>query len=318
MSRIESMEDVLSFVRSAEAGSFATAAARLHLTRSAVGKAVARLEGQLGVRLFHRTTRKLSLTIEGRAFFEHCRRAIHELEVGAEAARSGLDTPRGLLRATVPVLFGRTCVAPVLSAWLAKHRDAKLEVAFTDGRVDLVEEGFDLGVRIGALEDSSTLVARAIGQQRMVLCAAPHYLRRRRRPRTIDELVDHDAVVYRSAGVTRPWLVLDEHGVERSAPISPRLALDDVQAIVDATVAGAGIARLPCWLLARTVARGELEIVLDGSRVVPSPVHVVRPAAQWVPSRTRSAIDELLAKLPSQLAAGDRAALARVGAKGCS
>ena len=317
MSRIESMEDVLSFVRAAEAGSFATAATRLHLTRSAVGKAVARLEAQLGVRLFHRTTRKLSLTVEGTALFEHCQRAIRELETGAEAARSGLDAPRGLLRVTVPVLFGRICVAPVLTAWLSRHRDARLETVFTDGRVDLVEEGFDLGVRIGPLENTTGLVARAVGQQRMVLCAAPRYLRRRRRPKTIDELADHDGVVYRAAGVTRPWLVLDENGLERRAPITPRLAFDDVQAIIDATVAGAGIARLPCWLLARTVARGELEVLLDSSRVVPTPIHVIRPAAPWVPTRTRSAIETLLEKLPARLAADDRAARRRIGARLC-
>lgn len=306
------LEDLVPFVHAAEAGSFALAATRLGVTRSAVGKAIARLEARLGVRLFQRTTRKLSLTREGERYAERCRNALSELAAGENEARSGRHAPEGVLRVTVPVILGRVCIAPVLTAWAAKHPAVRLEITFTDRVVDLVDEGFDLGVRIGPLLDTTSLVARALGQQHMVLCAAPSYLRRHARPRTIDDLTAHDAVVYRQGGVTFPWALRGGDGVDRVIKPRARVAMDDVSAIVDAAVRGMGIARLPRWLLATAVADRQLVVLFDEASVVSSDIHVVRPAGPFVPQRTRSAIDALLAEVPALLTRRDSVARRRV------
>ncbi len=176
------------FVAAAEAESFASAAARLHLSRSAVGKTVARLERRLGARLFHRTTRSQSLTEEGQAFYERCLRALAEIRAGEALLESGRREAAGRLRVSAPVLFGRRCVAPILVDLARRHPKLELEISFSDRRVELVEEGFDLAVRNGALDDGANLTARRIALQRMTVCASPAYLAAHGTPRTIGDV----------------------------------------------------------------------------------------------------------------------------------
>lgn len=299
----ERLDGIVPFVHAVEAGSFAQAAERLHLSRSAVGKAVARLEARLGVRLFHRTTRTQSLTEEGQAFYERCERALAELSAGEAAMESRQSSPRGKLRVSVPVLFGRLSVAPVLREWASAYPDLRVEVSFADRVVDLVEEGYDLGVRIGPLGDSASLRARKLGTQRMSICASPAYLRAHGHPRTPADLDGHMAIVYRRRGADVPWKLLGEDGRDVAPRIAARLSLDDVQAIVDAAVAGAGLARLPCWLVAQHVQRGELEVVFDAENVAASDIHVVWPTSHHLPSKTRGAIDALVAAIPASIEA---------------
>ena len=206
------LNGISAFVEAAEAGSFALAAERMRLTRSAVGKSIARLEQRLGVRLFHRTTRSQSLTEDGQAYYERCVRALAELDAGAMALDSGKGEPIGRLRVSVPVLSGRHCVAPVLLALGRQYPRLAIEISFSDHVVDLVEEGYDLAVRIGNLPDSSTLVARRLGTQRMVICAAPSYLAEHGKPATVDELPEHAAIAYGRSGRIEPWRISNDAG----------------------------------------------------------------------------------------------------------
>ena len=289
------------FVQAVDAGSFALAAERLGLTRSAVGKTIARLERRLGTRLFLRTTRQQSLTEDGQAYYERCVRALAELDAAEAAFDSGRREPAGRLRVSVPLLFGRHCVAPVLAGLAQKYPKIQVEISFSDRVVDLVEEGFDLAVRIGPLRDSATLAARRLGSQAMGICAAPAYLAQRGTPRTLAEFEGHTAIVYGLNGSSAQWRVRDESGELREPVIASRLRLDDVQAIADAAVAGHGLAWLPCWLMARYLASGELVLVTSSRNTVAADVHAVWPQSRYLPTRTRVAIDGLVERVAGML-----------------
>ncbi|UXI69862.1 LysR family transcriptional regulator [Tahibacter amnicola] len=304
MAVTDRLSGIAEFVQSVEAGSFAEAAGRLHLSRSAVGKTIARLEQRLGARLFHRTTRQLSLTEDGQAFYERCVRALAELEAAQAALDSGRQAPTGRLRVSAPVLFGRHCVAPVLTALARAHPRLTVELSLSDRVVDLVDEGFDLAVRIGRLPDSALLAARRLTVQRMAVCASPGYLARHGTPRTIEDLAGHTGVVYARAGQDKRWRILDNDGRVHEPAMDSRLRFDDLQAIADAAVAGAGLAWLPCWLLARHVRAGELVLVMDSRHVQSADIHAVWPQSRFLPAKTRAGIDALVDKIPAMIEGG--------------
>jgi len=285
------------FVQAVEAGSFVLAAERLQLTRSAVGKSIARLEYRLGARLFHRTTRQLSLTEDGQAYYERCIRALAELDAATATLNTGKSEPRGRLRVSAPSLFGRHCVAPVLLELARQYPDLSLEMSFSDRVVDLVEEGFDLAVRVGTLPESASLAARRLGAQRMAICAAPSYLALHGSPDDVDGLGAHRAIAYARAGQIFPWRVRDGDQI-RDVRVDAHICFDDLQVITDAAVAGAGLAWLPCWLVSPHVRDGELELVMDSERVLSTDIHAVWPKARYLPAKTRAAIDTLVTRIP--------------------
>lgn len=295
------LKGVSAFVEAVEAGSFALAAERMRLTRSAVGKSIAKLEQRLGVRLFYRTTRCQSLTEEGQAYYERCVRALAELDAGASALDSGKREPRGRLRVTAPVLFGRHCVAPVFLELGRRFPRLKIEMSFSDHVVDLVEEGYDLAVRVGHLPDSSTLVARRLGVQSMVICAAPAYLAEHGKPVDANELSRHVGIAYGRSGRIEPWLMSNGAGGIIKPQVDTRLVFDDLQAIVDAAVAGVGLAWIPCWLMAKHARAGELEIVMGCDSVLAADIHALWPQSNYLPGKTRAAIDALVAEVPGKV-----------------
>jgi DNA-binding transcriptional LysR family regulator len=297
----EHLNAVASFVQAVDSGGFAAAAERMRVTRSAVGKSIARLEKSLGVRLFHRTTRRQSLTEDGQIFYERCVRALAEIEAAEAALDNGRRAPVGRLRVSVPVLFGRHCVAPVLSTLVHQHAGLKVEIAFSDRVVDLLEEGFDLAVRIGTLLDSASLTARRLGMQRMGIGAAPSYLAKYGHPETLEQLRGHTAITYGRGGQAFPWLVRDGNGTSSELRLDSRLQFDDLQAIADAAVAGIGVAWLPCWLMAPLVRTGQLELIFSHEQVVASEIHAVWPRTHHLPSKTRTAIDALAQQVPTIL-----------------
>lgn len=297
------LSGIHAFVEAVQAGSFALAAQRLRLTRSAVGKSIARLEERLGVRLFLRTTRSQSLTEAGRTYYEHCVRALAELEVGALALDSARHEPAGRLRVSVPVLFGRNCVAPVLLELGRRYPQLAIEIAFTDQVVDLVADGYDLAVRIGGtLPDSSTLVARRLATQRMVICAAPSYLAEHGMPASVEQLSRHVGIAYGRSDRMEPWRIIDGEGRVYKPDIDLRYVFDDLQAITDAAVAGAGLAWLPYWLMAKHARAGELVRVIDCDRMQPVDIFAIWPHSHFLPNKTRVAIDALVAEIPGKVA----------------
>jgi DNA-binding transcriptional LysR family regulator len=294
----EPFDGVTTFVQVVESGSFALAAQRMDITRSAVGKVITRLEKRLGVRLLHRTTRTQSLTEDGQVYYDRCLRALAELDAAQADLDCGRREPRGRLRVSVPLAFGHHCVAPVLQRLASRHPQLKIDISITDRMVDLLEEGFDLAVRIGKLPDSASLAARRLGAQYGSIAAAPAYLARHGMPASLDDLERHRRISYSRAGVAEPWDVCDASGQARRVNIESQLSYDDMQAIVDAAIAGLGLVCVPCWLLQRYVDRGELVAVMERCVRPPRDIHVIWPQTRYLPLKTRYAIDALVAEIP--------------------
>lgn len=293
------LNGITTFVRAVEAGSFSLAAERMNLTRSAVGKTIARLEQRLGVLLFQRTSRKQKLTTEGQIYYERCLRALAELDAADAELNSGRIQPQGVLRISAPKLIGRHCITPVLTPLIERYPQLQLNLIYSDQVADLIEEGLDLAVRIGPLLDSSSLVARPLGRQHQALCASPAYLARHGLPDSVDALTGHRAIAYHRAGQDLVWQTLSAN--TQGLAVDIRLRLDDLHSLTDAAIAGMGLAWLPDWQLAQFIRSGQLIAVLPELQLLPTDIHIVWPQTRFLPAKTRVAIDTLLADAPAML-----------------
>ncbi|MGC7405946.1 LysR family transcriptional regulator [Pandoraea pneumonica] len=315
------LSGISAFVAAVDAGSFAGAAERLHLTRSAVAKRIARLETRLGVRLFHRTTRSQHLTDEGQTFYQRCTKVLAELSEAEDELSAGTQSPMGKLRVTMPVQIGRECIAPVLLALAKGHPQLRLEMAFSDRRVDLIEEGYDLAVRSGRLDDTPGLKARSLGEQTMILCASPGYLAEYGTPHAPAELADHEHLMYGRGGNLYEWPAFIPCATPENAPAdasagapitradtagfrrsrTPRFVLDDLVALVSAAEQGLGIACLPSWIAAQPLRTGLLVRLMPHTRSTGTPLHLVWPDTRHPSPKLRAAIDALVQAAPALL-----------------
>ncbi len=297
----EQLKGISVFVTAVEAGSFALAAQRLHLSRSAVGKTVSQLEQRLGVRLFQRTTRSVTLTDDGALFYEHCLRALAEINTAETLLENGKQSVSGRLRVSMPVLYGRMCIAPLLAEFASQHPNLSMDLLFSDKVSDLVEDGLDLAIRNGKLPDSSGLVARKIGEHRMMICASPRYLLQHGEPQTIDDLSHYEVFNYINTGVPHRWVINADGGKKSEFIPKARVLMDDLEAIADAAIAGLGIALLPCWLIEEELQNGKLVRILreDLDNVYES--HAVWLQTSHLPLKVRLAVDMLVSKLPTSI-----------------
>ncbi|TIW82694.1 MAG: LysR family transcriptional regulator [Mesorhizobium sp.] len=291
MDRLESMEV---FVKAIDLGSFTAAAAALELSGPMVGKHVRSLEERLGARLINRTTRRQSPTDFGRAYYERCRIVLAEAQ-----AADALSEPRGKLRVTMPAHFGRHCVTPILLALARRYPTLELDLSLSDRFADLVEDGFDLAIRTGPLDDRAGIIGRRVARQRMVVCASPSYIETFGKPTDLEDIAAHQAIVYRRLGhVLQPWLFpRDDGSVAEFAPVG-RLRLDDLDAIADAASEGMGLAWLPYWLVRERVEAGKLIRVLPDKPDYLYDCHALWLQMPHLPLKVRLAIDALAAGLP--------------------
>ncbi|MGN8115596.1 LysR family transcriptional regulator [Labrys sp. 22185] len=299
MDRLESMAV---FVRAVDLGSFAAAAAALDLSGPMVGKHVRFLEERLGVRLLNRTTRRHSLTDFGRAYYERCRIVLAEAEAADALAADQLSEPRGRLRVAMPALFGRHCVMPVLLELAQRHPALEFDLSLGDPIIDLAENGCDLAIRTGMLDDRAGIIARRVARQRMILCAAPSYLTDHGTPLQVEDLAGHACVIYRRSGRIRPWLFPAAQGLPREFTPNGRLRLDDLAAIADTAAAGMGLAWLPSWLVRERLEAGTLVKLLPDQ-----PDYLYDAYALWLetphlPRKVRVTVDALAAALPAMMA----------------
>ncbi|KYF93374.1 LysR family transcriptional regulator [Sorangium cellulosum] len=289
--------DILVFMAVVEEGSFIAGGQAMGLTRSAAGKAVNRLEDRLGVRLLNRTTRALSLTDEGRVFHDRGLQVLAAVD-DAEASVAGRSgTPRGLLRLTVPDAFGRLVVLPLLRRYLEAWPDLQVEVSFTDRLADIVEEGFDLAVRIGEAPPDTRLVSRVIARYKAMLCASPSYLAERGEPLSLDALAGHDCLIFSSRNRRQSWRFVGDDGAWVKAQGRSRLRLDSGEALRDAAVAGLGIAFLPDFLVAEDVAAGRLQQVLPDLEAEEVKIVTIYPTRRLLEPRVRRFIDLMVEEL---------------------
>jgi DNA-binding transcriptional LysR family regulator len=289
------LQGIAVFVSVVEAGSFAAAAERLGLTRSAVGKSIARLEDRLGIRLLERTTRSLNRTEAGEAFYLTCLSVLAELDEAEARLAAHRQSVSGRLRISLPISFGRRWVLPILFELEQANPALQLDVSFTGRHVDLVEEGFDLVVRLGEPDERLGLIARFLGNQKMIVCAAPDYLGRRGTPRSLDQLAEHDCLVLMNGNRPVSWQLVDETGTPTAVKITGRHSINFGDAILDAAVAGIGIACLPSWLVHHELRAGRLVRILSHSIADHSPIHALWPRARDLLPRVRATVDALVA-----------------------
>lgn len=290
---MRTLQPWLAFAETAKRGNFAAASRDLGCTPSTLAKAVARLEKHLGVRLFHRTTRQVTLTDDGERLFGRSQRVLAELEQLEEEASGARAEPSGTLRIDMPVAFGRIVMLPLLAELARRHPRLAIDARFSDVYVDLVKEGVDVAIRTGELRDS-TLVARKFATQTLMLFAAPSYLANAGTPTSVDDLSRHKAIVFRvpSHGKDRSWL-LQPNGRNVTVVPTSQVRLDDGDAIAAAAVLGLGIAQLPHYMVVEPLARGELVEILPQDRPPSMPIAAVMPSARLIPSRVRALLELL-------------------------
>ena len=287
------------FVAVVRAGSFRAAAEHIGRTPSAVGKSVANLEKRLDTRLFNRTTRSLSLTDEGLAFYKTCAAVLASLEEAEALLSSRRLAPSGKLRVSVPNSLGRKHVVPVLLDLAASYSDLQLDISFDDRRVDLIEEGIDLAVRMGALEDVHGISGRFFFAQHSVICATPAYLASQRAPETPADISSHTCLRYGRHGQLEPWRLVNEGGDTVIAPASNSIVLGHADAIMDAALAGRGLAYLATWICQDALASGALVALPLSPPVKSLDVYLIWPTAPTLPRKLRVAIDALVASPPA-------------------
>jgi DNA-binding transcriptional LysR family regulator len=288
--RPNNFADISVFVTVVNAGSFATAAKQVGLTRSAVGKSIARLEARLNLRLLNRSPRSLSLTDDGMAFFGSCVRILSDLEDTEAAMAERSAMPQGRLRVSLPIALGQCHFTEILSQYLQKWSNISLDVAFNDRFVDLIEEGFDIAVRVGAMRPDSNLITRVIARQKLVLCASPAYFESKARPESIDDLEHHDCIFFVHSGRPMAWSFI-ENKKERQFVVPSRLQMSSAQAIHEITLQGRGIAKLPSYLVASDIRAGRLVPLLDSVSCLGEPIRVVYLTRQHLSPKIRCFID---------------------------
>lgn len=289
MDRLGAME---AFVRVVEARSFSEAARRLGSSKSAVSRQIGALEAELGAPLFQRTTRSLALTEAGRGYFERAARILADIEDANLAVGQLQAAPRGRLRVSAPMSFGFLHLAPALPEFLARYREVAVDLAMNDRFVDLVEEGFDIAVRIGALEDSS-LIARKLAPIRRVLCASPAYFKARGSPQTPDDLKRHECLCNSNLAASREWRFMAPDGSPWRVEVGGRLSANNGDALRVAAVAGLGLANLPTFIVGGDLHAGVLATALDGFIPQDLTLNALYPQSRHLSPKVRALVDFL-------------------------
>ena len=281
------------FSQVVESGSFARAADRLNLSTSATSRHVAELESHLRTRLLNRTTRRVSLTDSGRAFYERCVQLLGDLEEAEQEAARAAVVPRGTMKLTTSVAFGVRHLAPAIAAFLARHREVRFDVSLSDRMVDLVEEGFDLGIRIGG-PGSENLVARKLGETRLVPCASPEYLESRGAPQSPDELARHNCFTYEHVTPRNLWRFRDAAGHEQAVRVSGNLHSNNGDLLAEVAARGTGIVFEPAFIVGPEVRAGRLVPLLQDFEPAPVPIYAVYPSRKHLSAKVRLFVDFLV------------------------
>ena len=288
----ERLPAMAAFARVVELNGFSAAARDLGLSKSAVSKLVARLEDQMGARLLNRTTRRLSLSEAGLALYEGAQRMLAEAQAAEEAVTHLSAAPRGLLKVNAPMSFGIRHVAPALSDFMAVYPELSVELDLNDRVVDLVEEGYDVAIRISRLRDTS-LVARRLAPSRNVLCAAPHYAERHGTPLRPEDLVAHECLLYSYQASGKYWRFQGPGG-ERRVRVAGRLRANNGDVLLHAAIGGLGIALLPCFICGDHVRAGRLaQLMPEWNERSEADVCAVYPARRNLSPKVRVFIDFL-------------------------
>ncbi len=304
---MQDLNDLYLFTVVVERGSFTAAAQAAGLTTSRISRRIGALEERLGVRLLHRTTRKLSLTAIGERYYQHCRAMVSEAAAAAEVVEQTQTSPRGRVRVTCPAFTGQSALGPILTGFMRQYPEVRITLAATDRFIDLIEEGYDVAIRFraAALEDSS-LVARALGESRSYLVASPALLARHGRPAQVEDLLRLPSVGKRRHDTAYNWTLSDARGETRVIPHQPQLEADDWQVIKHAALAGLGVAALPDELCRDEVNAGALAILLPAWQLPSATLHIIYTSRRGLIPAVRAFIDYASEKLGERCLEGGK------------
>jgi DNA-binding transcriptional LysR family regulator len=296
MDRMANME---AFVRVAETKSFSEAARRLRSSKSLVSRQVAALEAELGVRLFHRTTRSLSLTEEGRGYHAQVARILNEIEEANLSVSKSQAAPRGRLRVSAPMSFGILHIGPAIRDFLARYPEVELDLSLNDRYVDVVDEGFDLAIRVGRLSESS-LIARKLGQYRMMLCASPAYLKQQGTPHDPDDLKTHRCLCYSTNSLVPEWQFVSKEGKPWAVQINGPLHANNGDVLRAAALQGLGIVYLPSFIVGPDVQASTLASLIPEFVPTDTAIHAVYPHSRHLSPKVRAFINFLAERYGSR------------------
>lgn len=293
---MDSLTDIAVFVRVVELGSFTAAAERLELSRPVVSKYVSRLEARLGARLLNRTTRRLSLTEAGRIFYEKSRRGLAEIEEAEAEITNLLQAPRGVLRINSPMSFGILHMAPLLPEFQVRYPDVSIDMSLDDRKVDIIEEGFDVSVRISKLPDSS-MIARRLAACRHAVVASPAYLEKRGAPQVPQDLVNHNIVSFSFQSSLHQWHFVGPDGSPESVQVHGSIQMNNSLALREALLAGAGIMRTPTFVVGEDIRSGKLIRLLPNYETLEVSIYLVYSGRKHLSPKVRAFVDFMAAAI---------------------
>ena len=292
MNRFENMD---TFIRVVEAGSISAAADRLGVAKSAVSRRLKELEKHLGVELFHRTTRQMNLTDTGRAFYHQAVRILDDVLEAEIATSQAHGTLKGSLKIALPSSFGLMHMGPVINDFLKENPQVEFDLDFNDREVDLIQEGFDLAIRIANLPDSS-LIARRFAPVKTVICASPDYLKQMGAPRSPDDLIEHQCLVYSLLRDFEYWHLTDARGNEIKTRIHPYLKASTGEFLRDAAVEGRGIILVPTFIVYKEIESGALVPLLNEYSTSQINAYAIYPQTRHLSQRVRTFVDFLVSR----------------------
>jgi len=273
-----------------EAGQLSLAADQLNLSKGAVSKQLAKLETHLGGRLLHRTTRRLTPTEVGIAFYERAKQILESVEE-AECVVTGLTAePSGTLKINAPMSFGFLHMGELLAKYQKKYPKVNIDITLHDRQIDLIEEGYDLALRIATLKDSS-LIARKIASCHLVMCASPEYLEKQGEPQNPSDLKNHQCLLYAYSDSVRSWSFENKQGKKQQISVNGTLTANNGNLICDALVNGMGIARLPTFIIGDAIRQGKAKIILDEWRAEPQDISLLYPSSRHLSAKVRTFVD---------------------------
>ncbi|RCS69165.1 LysR family transcriptional regulator [Vibrio casei] len=290
----ESLRGITTFVIAANSRSFTEASEKLGITKSAVGKSIARLENRLNTKLFHRSTRKLSLTSDGEAYLSSCTTALEILDSAENSLTKRKDNPSGVIRIDMPAFFGRELIVPILTEFSRQYSDIRFEMSFNDNLVDPVLDGLDLVLRFGELKSTNELKSRCLSKQRLYLCATPEYLHQFGTPTSIDDLMKHTCVMGYRTRSPLAWKFNNDEGKSILFSSDKPHQIGNGDALLKVCLSGVGIAQLPESMVKGYMDRCELIPLLIKNIPDPVPLHILWPSTKHLVPRVRLLVDELI------------------------
>lgn len=280
-------QGIYEFVAVAETQSFSLASKNLNISTAQVSRQITALEKRLQVKLFYRTTRKVSLTQEAQVFYQHCRNLLDGLDTAEQAITNLQSSPQGKIKLTAPITYGEQKILPLINDFVALYSEIEITTELTNHRVDLIDGGFDVAIRLGQLQDSS-LIAKQLNQRSTYVCASQHYLKKYGQPYSLSELKDHNCLL----GTRDYWRFL-EQGKEKTVRVKGNLRCNSGIALVDAALKGIGIVQLPDYYLTPYLASGQLMVILDQFREPAEGIWAVYPQNRYLSPKIRLLIDYL-------------------------